>query len=307
MLTNINLLTTHRCDLHCEHCLQGFPKKQLDLPVELLDKLFTEALTFGLKKVGLTGGEPHLHPRFDEIVEKINNYGLRWGIVSHGQRIAPYLPLINRYRNQFDNIKLSIDSSDAALHDEIRGRQGVFENVTNSVKEYVANGVPVWVSSSLNQKNKGQVSSLVALAESLGAEGIVFAGTIPTSSNQHLMLSDQESLALYQEITSWQKKANLNIKTASALYTKGGVNFCPVLSLNTANFNPNGEMIFCCDVDEDGDIIGSLREQSFAQLLQQWLKVSAELQTKRVQMISEGKMIEGFDTCAFCSHFFISQ
>ena len=282
-----------------------FQKKQLDFPVELLDKLLTEAPTFGVKKVGLTGGEPHLHPSFDEIVKKINDYGLRWGIVSHGQRSAPYLPLIKRYQEQFDTIKLSIDSADATLHDEIRGRQGAFENVTSSVKEYVANDIPVWLSSSLNQKNKRQVSRLIALAEELGAKGIVFAGTIPTEFNQHLLLSDQEALALYQEIRSWQEKASVSVKTASALYTKGGVSFCPVLTLNNANFNPSGEMIFCCDIDQEGGIIGSLEEYSFAQLLQLWLKKSDELQAKRVEMISTGKMIEGFDTCAFCTHYFL--
>jgi len=100
MLRNIAIITTLRCDLKCEHCLRGFPKQRPDFPVELLDKLLTEAMPFGVKHVGLTSGEPHLHPEFDEMVEKIAAYGYTWHFVSHGQRAEPYLPLMERYKDK---------------------------------------------------------------------------------------------------------------------------------------------------------------------------------------------------------------
>jgi MoaA/NifB/PqqE/SkfB family radical SAM enzyme len=307
MLKNINLLTTHRCDLHCEHCLQGFPKKQIDFPIDLLDKLFSEALSFGVQKVTLTGGEPHLHPNFSEIVEKIISYGFLWSFVSHGQRTEPYLSLIEKYREQFDYIKLSIDSFEPALHDEIRGKKGAFESVISSVKKYIQNDIPVWISTSLNQKNKGQIEEMIKLAEKLSAKGIIFAGTIPTKMNQHLWLNDQEASALYQEIKGKQKTAKIKIRNSSALYTQGGINFCPVLNLTTVSFNPQGEMIFCCDTYQENASIGSLREKTFTELLQDWLLVSAQLQAKRAEFISKGKMIKGFDTCAFCADYFIIE
>lgn len=101
MLTNLALITTTRCDLKCQHCLRGFPKERPDFPIELLDKLLIEAIPFGVKHVGLTGGEPHLHPQFEQIVEKIVSYGYTWHFVSHGQRTEPYLPIMERYRDSF--------------------------------------------------------------------------------------------------------------------------------------------------------------------------------------------------------------
>jgi len=304
MLRQISILTTYRCDLHCEHCLRGFPKQQANFPIDLLDKLLTEALSFGIVSVRLTGGEPYLHPEFAEIVEKVTNYGLQWGFVTHGQRTKPYLPLIQRYREQFGYIKLSIDSSESALHDEIRGKEGAFDKVTASLKEYVQHEIPVWISASLNQKNKEQVDGLITLAEEHGATGIIFAGTIPTDLNQHLVLSDQQSLELYQQISEKKGMAKIGVQTASSLYTKGGVNFCPVLNLSGAHFSPNGDLIFCCDVHRDKATIGSLHDQSVSELLQGWLMESAQLQAKRTQMISIGKMTELFDTCAFCQAYF---
>ncbi len=131
MIKGITLLVTKRCDLQCEHCLRGHPKNKDDFPLSLLDKLLNEAMQFGAGHVGLTGGEPHLHRQFDQVVSKIVSYGFSWGFASHGQRTKPYLPLMEKYREQFRYARLSLDGATPAIHDEIRGRIGSFEVTTH--------------------------------------------------------------------------------------------------------------------------------------------------------------------------------
>lgn len=307
MLNQITLITTYRCDLHCQHCLQGFPKKHEDFPVELFDKLLTEAMPFGAKHIGFTGGEAHLHPEFPKLIEKAVAYGYTWSVISHGCRTEPYLPLMEKFRDKFTGIGISIDSALPALHDELRGVKGTFEKATESIKQYAQKGFCVEIKSSLNQKNKGEVQALIDLAENLGAEGIRFAGTIPASWNQHLVLTDQESLQLYRQIMELRGKSKLKVKTTSALYTKGGINFCNILNLSDLTFNPRGEMMFCCDIDHEGAVVGSLRNHSFTELIRLWLEQSAKLQTQRTNQISAGEMWELFDTCAFCNRYFDSR
>ena len=304
MLTKLILITTYRCDLHCQHCLQGFPREHSDFPVDLLDKLLTEAMPFGVHHVNLTGGEAHLHPQFNRIVETIVNYGYTWGLISHGQRSEPYLPLMEKYRKQFKSIGLSIDGATPELHDELRGREGSFEKVTASAKTYVENGFEVWIKTSLNQKNKMQLEGFIELAANLKARGVTFAGTIPFAWNQHLLLSDEESLELYQRIISLRPNAPVELKTSSALHTRGGVNFCQVLNLSDITISPRGNVDFCCDVHQPKGSMGSLREHSFSTLIQSWLEKSASLQRKRAGQIASGTMVERFDTCAFCNDYF---
>jgi MoaA/NifB/PqqE/SkfB family radical SAM enzyme len=71
MLNSIAIITTLKCDLKCEHCLRGYPKVRPDFPMELLDKLLSEVMPLGVCHVGLTGGEPCLHPQFEQMVEKL--------------------------------------------------------------------------------------------------------------------------------------------------------------------------------------------------------------------------------------------
>jgi len=303
MLTKLILITTYRCDLHCQHCLQGFPREHSDFPVDLLDNLLAEALPFGAHHINLTGGEAHLHPQFDHIVETIVNYGYTWGLISHGQRSEPYLPLMEKYRKQFKSVGLSIDGVTPELHDELRGRNGSFEKVTTSARAYVENGFEVWIKTSLNQKNKMQLEGFVELAANLKAKGITFAGTIPFAWNRHLLLSDEESLELYQTINSLRATAPIKLRTSSALHTRGGVNFCPVLNLSDITISPRGNVDFCCDVHQPKGAIGSLRENSFATLMQSWLEKSTSLQRKRAEQIASGTMGERFDTCAYCNEY----
>lgn len=306
MLTKLILITTYRCDLHCQHCLQGFPREHSDFPVELLNKLLTDAMQFGAHHVNLTGGEAHLHPQFEHIVETIVDYGYSWGLISHGQRAEPYLPLMEKHRKQFKTVGLSIDGATPEIHDELRGRMGAFGKVTTSAKTYIENGFEVWIKISLNQKNKMQLEALIELVANLGAKGINFAGTIPFAWNQHLLLSDEESLELHQKIISLRKNAPIEFKTSSALHTRGGVNFCPVLNLSDLTISPRGNVDFCCDVHQPSGAIGSLYENSLSELIQTWLEKSAALQRQRVKQISSGAMGERFDTCAFCNDYFSS-
>ena len=306
MLQNIYLFTTNRCDLRCQHCLQ-IPEKYSNFPVELLDKLLSEALPYGAKHVGLTGGEAHLHPEFSRIVETIVRYGYTWGFVSHGQQTEPYLSLMERYGENFASVHLSFDSTIPETHDEIRMRKGAFEKATTAAKIYIEHGFPVWVNTSLNQKNKKEARAFVELAENLGAIGIQFAGTIPTDWNQHLVLSDNESLALYQEIASLKESATIKMETTSALYTRGGVYFCGLLSLYGLSVNSNGEVTFCCDTKQDDAVVGSLRDHSLSELIQNWLGHSARIQAQRAERIRAGNMGEHFNTCAFCNSQFVKR
>jgi MoaA/NifB/PqqE/SkfB family radical SAM enzyme len=304
MITSINLYTTFRCDLNCQHCLRGIPQDDSDFPIEMLDNLLSQAVQFGTHHIFLTGGEPYFHPGFSRIIEMITHYGYTWGFVSNGQSIEPYLTLMERYKNQFKVVHLSIDAPIQSLHDELRGCRGAFTKVIASVKSYVKHGFRVWAQTSLNQKNKGEIQTMIALGESLGIEGIRFGGTIPTERNQHLLLSDGESLALYQQIMSFRKITKLEIKTTSSLYLPGGINFCDILNLYHLTFSPKGELNFCCDVNQPNGIIGSLYEHSLAALIKKWLEQSAQLQSNRVKRITSGRLGEGFNTCAFCNDYF---
>lgn len=65
---------TSACDLRCRHCFGQFgPATRRDLPMKIVERLLREGRELGVYRIDLTGGEPTMHPLFDEIVAAIGN------------------------------------------------------------------------------------------------------------------------------------------------------------------------------------------------------------------------------------------
>ena len=240
-----------------------------------------------------------MHPDFTKIVETITRFGYLWSFVSNGQRTDRYLPVMKKYKDNFNNVNLSIDSSIPEIHDAIRRKKGAYQKAIDSAKTYINNGFPVVIKTSLNKMNKSNVEAIVEHAQILGATGVVFGGTIPTQWNRHLVLSEIESKELFDEIESRSKDATIRVETSSSLFTKGGIYFCNNLSLYHLSINQNGEVTFCCDIRPNVAVLGSLRTNPLTELIKRRLEYSTALQQYRVDMINTGNLEELFDSCAF--------
>jgi MoaA/NifB/PqqE/SkfB family radical SAM enzyme len=306
MIRKLIVETTMRCDLACLHCLQG-PKSAVDFPLDVLPRLLEEARPFGPKHVVLTGGEPHLHPEFDRLVEIVHEAGYTWSFVSSGWKALPYVHVMNRFRETCSHATLSLDGATAETHDAIRGRAGAFDRVVISAEHYRKIGFEIRLQASINKLNMRELEAIAQLAIDLGAASFGVAGTIPTTWNTDLQLSEEERLDIYERVKALQQEIGLTIRHGSSLHTAGGVNFCPVLGPDSLTFNPRGEMILCCDIQAYGDtaVIGSAVDRSLPALLNGWLDVVNGLKKQRVEMIAANESEEvGFDTCAFCNRYF---
>lgn len=271
--------------------------------MELLPKLLMEARPFGARHVALTGGEPFLHPQFTEMVETIVNAGYAWRFVSNGWQTKPYLPLLAKYGESVPYIALSVDGENSETHDTNRGRVGSFKRVMKATNIYRKLGFSIRWSVCMNKQNKRQLEKILHLAEKLDVSMMNVAGINPTPWNTDLVLTDEESLALCKQAMELSENTKIKISIRSSLQTGRGINFCKHLQLDNLSVNTNGEVIFCCDTQKNGAVIGSLREDSLDILLKKWLAVSKSLQEERIEYIQKGNMGIGFDSCAFCNLF----
>jgi MoaA/NifB/PqqE/SkfB family radical SAM enzyme len=61
---------TMRCDLNCYGCYAGYYPQDEDLPLEVMDRVITEAKEMGIHLILLTGGEPFLRKDLFTLFEK---------------------------------------------------------------------------------------------------------------------------------------------------------------------------------------------------------------------------------------------
>ncbi|MBN2357886.1 MAG: SynChlorMet cassette radical SAM/SPASM protein ScmF [Deltaproteobacteria bacterium] len=189
-LEQIYFYLTAGCNLACRHCWLA-PKFDPDgsryptLPVALFERAIAEALPLGLTGVKLTGGEPLLHPRIEELLAIVGERDLALTLESNGLLCTPRLAAaIAQIPKRA--VAISIDGVDAATHDGVRGVAGSFDRAVQAVRDLVAADTPPQIIMSIMRYNLDQVDAMVRLAEKLGASSVKFNLVQPAARGQAL-------------------------------------------------------------------------------------------------------------------------
>ena len=90
-----NIMLTYRCNLKCPYCFANefVNKKNTDISLENFEKALDFIATDGSGRVGLIGGEPLIHDKFKDIIEKLiyDNRFERIVIYTNGLLIDKYI------------------------------------------------------------------------------------------------------------------------------------------------------------------------------------------------------------------------
>lgn len=134
-LKHVILTLTYACQLRCKMCGQvNLPEGEKlasgMLDTELVLKRLEELPT--LKTCYLFGGEPLLHKDFFQIVDYLVKRKVWCGFSTNGLLLGENAERI--VDSGVDMLSISLDSHRAEVHDEIRGRQGLFETACENLR-----------------------------------------------------------------------------------------------------------------------------------------------------------------------------
>ena len=160
---------TYRCPLRCVYCSNpvGYRAVRDALDGAAWTRVFREAAELGAVHVGLTGGEPTLHPDLEEIVAGANAASLYSHLVTAGTTLGRD-GLASLARAGLRSVQLSIQDADATTSDEIAGAQCFDAKLAfaAAVRELA---LPLTLNVVLHRHNLARVGEIVALARRLGA------------------------------------------------------------------------------------------------------------------------------------------
>ncbi len=179
------LHTNNSCNLACTHCLvSSGPGEAPGLPSEELKRMIQEALTMGVERFYMTGGEPFLRSDIYELIRLITEENGRELIILtnatlfRGPRGAG-LASLSRERVKF---QVSVDGASPETNDPIRGA-GTFEKALDGASVLANLGFDVSLTSVVTRQNLRELPELTRLAATHGAR------------SQHLMWSHRRGRA----------------------------------------------------------------------------------------------------------------
>lgn len=121
-------LCTKTCNLKCKHCyIEKNPYKNEEdfINIEKIKESLAYARSYKLNSIYLTGGEPLMHPDFNQILRmclKISNTTVMSNGVMINDKKARFLRKIDD-ESQYETIyRISLDSINEIENDELRGR-----------------------------------------------------------------------------------------------------------------------------------------------------------------------------------------
>ena len=108
---SINLDLTLACNFACPHCVDSvILNRGKSIPLKEIKKTLDVLHSNGLRSVILVGGgEPTLHPDFEEVVRTIKEKELQLGIVTNGSKLNKILAVADLLKEK-DWVRISIDA-----------------------------------------------------------------------------------------------------------------------------------------------------------------------------------------------------
>lgn len=152
---------TNRCNLRCSYCNTPFLDPS-DLPLARVELLFDRLASFGVKRLGLAGGEPMVRRDIGDIVALAKARGM---FLTMNTNLTLYGQCRERVR-AVDLFFTSLDG-DREHHEAARGR-GAYDGVVSAIREIAASGRRVIAICVVTEHSIGQAEPLLDLAEEGG-------------------------------------------------------------------------------------------------------------------------------------------
>ncbi len=201
---------TPRCNLNCIHCRTNASMNLRDrLTFDDIKRVIDEISTEFKPVVVLTGGEPLLREDVFEIADLIKERGMRVGLATNGTLVDERMA--ERIKKHIDIVSLSLDGSNASVHDDFRKVVGAFGATVEAAKILKRKGVEFIVNSSFTKRNQHDIENTYKLAKSLGATAWYMFMIVPTGRAEELrkeLISKED----YYKILKWHFELELKEK-----------------------------------------------------------------------------------------------
>ena len=264
-------LTTN-CNLQCIYCYRDAgPRDIKQLDGTAIIRILQELAEWGLRSVELTGGEPLLHPNFQEIMEYCASTFETTALLTNGYFITQAMAQwLGKYRDVLV-VQTDLDGSSAERHKALRGSAIAFSRTTKAVKLLAKEGIRVRVAMNVTKDNLNDIENTLLLAQELGATWFTFVPVVDFGRARNVDLSfTREQIEFMSSLAQRLHEkfgkffTYVEPEMAFEMSRKGSAN-CGA-GYRTAVLGPTGKVRPCPLLPEEFMVIGDLTKASVPQV-----------------------------------------
>ncbi len=213
---SLMLHLTGRCNLECQHCyMEGGPARRERLPRDWVLETIAAMPAMGIGSLFLTGGEPLMYPRMEEVLEAAAGAeGVETTLSTNATLVkARQAAMLARHGVR---AHVSIDGM-AARHDAFRRREGAFAETERGVAALREAGVPLTIVTTISKANLHELDEIAAWAVAAGAERLLVQPLLNLGRGAEIageMLSSAELLQVVMKTSDLANRPGRPIKAS---------------------------------------------------------------------------------------------
>ena len=211
--------TTQACDLACLHCrASAQPNRDRgELDTAEAERLMDTARRFGNPLFVLTGGDPLKRDDTVELVRYGTSIGLRMAMTPSGTPLMTPDVLGRLSEAGLARLAVSLDGSDAAIHDRFRGVSGSFEWTIRMLDTARQIGLSTQINTTMSSHNLHDLEPIVELISTLGISLWSVFFIVPTGrARASDLTSADEFEQVFHRLYDLSKTASFDVKTTAA-------------------------------------------------------------------------------------------
>jgi len=201
VLRTVEFALLAECNSSCVMCYASRMKRQDDSYLTVADygRIWRQASRLGAFSAILSGGEPTLRKDLFDILAVMDPGNTIFALVTNSLNLNRSY-LVDLKRAGVETIHLSLDSTDPATNDRIRGCPGHFAKVIEAIDEAKKQGFAVYLSTVIMHDGLDKMREMTRFAEENGI-GIVFSLACVSGNwaDEHGVLLTQDEWKLVQE------------------------------------------------------------------------------------------------------------
>ncbi|MEN9975104.1 MAG: hypothetical protein RLZZ282_1110 [Verrucomicrobiota bacterium] len=179
---------TRTCNLRCVHCYSD--SNALQYPGELtwdqMEQVVEDLAAYQVPSLLLSGGEPMIHPRFFDLVDKATAAGLKLTISTNGTLITPEKAALLKAAN-VAYVGISLDGI-GPIHDEFRRKEGAFDAAVRGFKHCHAVGQKTGLRLTLTRHNVENIEKILDFIEDQEIQRVCFYHLVPAGRGCELQV-----------------------------------------------------------------------------------------------------------------------
>ena len=202
---------TRTCNLRCVHCYSDSNAQQYagELTWDQMETVVDDLAAYQVPSLLFSGGEPMIHPRFFDLVDKSTDAGLKLTISTNGTLITPEKAALLKAAN-VAYVGISLDGI-GPIHDEFRRKQGAFDAAVRGFKNCHAVDQKTGLRLTLTRHNVENIDQILDFIEDQAIQRVCFYHLVPAGRGSDLqVLAPAEARGaidtLIARVEAWHKQ-----------------------------------------------------------------------------------------------------